>query len=106
MADWLSFRLTALYQALFSQYSNTGSKIPYTDAGIQIFNDATLNQLRVGVAIGHLADDPEPTVTTPRRSEVTPADLINRILRFTFNAEPAGAIHRVQINGTVAIPIA
>lgn len=103
--DWLDFRLTEAYQTIFLYYSNAGSKVPYTDAGIAIFEAATLKRLQIGVTVGHLADDPAPTVTVPKRADVSSADLLARVLRFSFRAEPAGAIEGVVLLGSVAIQL-
>ena len=101
--DWLHARLTERYQALFAKYTNESSKIPYTDAGIAIFEEATRSQIQRGVAIGHFTDDPPYSVTMPTRATAAPADVTNRIIRFEFRVDPAGAIEGATITGNVAI---
>jgi hypothetical protein len=99
--DWLYFRLLADIQQLFLDYSNRGSKIPYTDAGIQIFGAATRTRLQIGANLDHLAGDPAPRVTMPARADVPDADVLARVLRWTFEAQFAGAIQKAIISGAV-----
>jgi hypothetical protein len=102
--DWLFFRLTERYQAIFLDASNRGSKVPYTDAGIGIFEAATLAQLQIGEEIGHFVPG-SSSVDAPTLSEVSPADRVARTLRFAFATEPSGAIEKVVVSGSVAIPV-
>ena len=43
------------------------------------------------------------SVQVPRRSQVSDADVSNRVLAFTFETVAAGAIHSVDIDGFVSI---
>lgn len=103
-SDWLFFRLQERYQAIFLDYSNRGSKVPFTDAGIAVFEAATAAQLQLGETIGHFVPGTS-VVTVPALEDVSPADRTARTLRFTFNTQPAGAIEKVVISGSIAIPL-
>ena len=101
--DWTFFRMTEDLQNLFLQYSNMGSKIPYTDAGIQIIRSVISNRLRIGTRLGHFAAEPKPFVSDPRRRDISDADVAARLLRLSFGAQLAGAIHTTNIIGNIAI---
>lgn len=103
--DWLFFRLTERYQAIFLDYSNRGSKIPFTDGGIAVFEASTIAQLQLGENIGHFVPG-SSEVDVPTLAEVTPADRVARTLRFAFSTEPSGAIEKVVVTGSVSIPVA
>jgi hypothetical protein len=75
-------------------------KIPMSDAGIQAIRGVILARLQEGVTIGALLDDPEPTVTVPRASEISAGDRLARLLdNVTFRAQLAQAINFVSIAG-------
>ena len=60
----------------------------------------------VGDAIddGILRRDPAPTYSVPKVSSIDVNDRANRLLPdMKFVAELAGAIHRVQVRGTVSV---
>lgn len=101
--DWLYFRLVERFQTIFLDYTNRGSKVPFTDAGIGVFEAATRAQLQLGEQIGHFVPG-SSSVDVPALDEVSPADRVNRTLRFSFATEPSGAIEKVVVSGSVAIP--
>ncbi|EHL99381.1 hypothetical protein HMPREF9946_03143 [Acetobacteraceae bacterium AT-5844] len=88
-------------------------KIPYTDGGIAIIRQAMIAALDLGVRRGGIAEPsvdvdnnnriiPSYTTSVPARSQVSANDVANRILRdVTFTARLAGAIHAVEIRGTL-----
>jgi hypothetical protein len=77
-------------------------KIPYTNDGINLIVSAVTARLNQSIRDGYLTDDPTPIVTAPLASEVSQVDKSNRLLPdITFQAETAGAIHTVQIQGTI-----
>lgn len=98
--DWLTARIQEfVYQLLVNS-----PKVPYTNAGIASVEAEVRRALDLGVANDFIADDPEYTVTVPKASAVPPADKSARILKnVDFSATLAGAIHAVEVNGTVTL---
>jgi hypothetical protein len=98
--DWLHARLT---ERIFSRLVNL-PKVPYTDAGVAVFETEIRAQLSDGVSAGLLANDPAPTVRTPLVRSIPFNDRAMRVLpEITFAATLAGAIHWVRVNGTVSV---
>lgn len=98
--DWLEARIA---ERIFSRLANL-PKVPYTDAGVAIFETQVRAQLADGIGVGLLAADPPPVVSVPRVADVAFNDRAGRTLpdiRFTANL--AGAIHSVTVNGVVAV---
>lgn len=102
--DWVTARIREAIAQRFLSASNANDKIPYTDAGIQIFSAIVRKVLAVGEAIGHFTPDTSE-VTAPLASAVTSADKANRILRLSFVTEAAGAIESVRVNGSVVVDL-
>lgn len=108
--DWLSEQIKI---SVVSAMINANGKVPYTDNGIQVIVTAMRKVLDLGVTRGGIAppevaadDDqrmiPSYTVTFPRSSAVAFNDKANRVLRDVgFTARLAGAIHAVEIKGTL-----
>ncbi len=98
--DWLHARLS---ERIYGVLVNL-PKVPYTDAGVAIFEAAIRAQLDQAVSAGVLASVPPPTVTVPRVRDVAPNDRANRLLPdLKFNATLAGAVHAVTIRGVVTV---
>lgn len=98
--DWLTARIQEFVYALLVN----SDKVPYTNAGIAAVEAEVRRALELGVSNNFIADDPVYTVSVPRASAVSPADKAARILRdVDFTATLAGAIHAVDINGTVSV---
>lgn len=96
--DWLVARLQ---EAVFALLINN-AKVPYTDAGISTVKAAVAGVLGDGVRAGGLAATPKPFVTAPAAADVDAATKATRVLpNVNFGATLAGAIHAVQISGTV-----
>ena len=97
-ADWLKARLQeALYSLLIS-----ADKVPYTDSGIASVRSFMNVVLREAVAIDYITED--YTIIVPRAKDISSADKIARILKnVTFKAPLAGAIHKIEINGTLVL---
>jgi hypothetical protein len=88
-------------------------KVPYTDAGIAIVSQAMRAALDLGVRRGGIAPPmadadvpnriiPSYTVSVPARSQVSSIDVAARVLRdVRFTARLAGAIHAVEIRGSL-----
>lgn len=98
--DWLKARLT---ERIYSRLVNL-PKVPYTDAGVAIFEAEIKAQLEAAIQSGVLASDPKPTISVPRVRDVSAQDRANRLLPdIRFVATLAGAIHSVTINGVVSV---
>lgn len=99
--DWFEARLqvrivTALTRA---------PKIPFTDSGIAVIEAELRAQLTEGQAAGFLDPDPSTVIVSiPTALAVAPADRAARRLRpITFQARIAGAIHAVDLTGTITV---
>lgn len=103
-ADWLRSRCQEAYAQAFLDYSNRGSKIPYTDEGFQVFDQATRKILIQGEGAGHFIEGSH-FVNMPKRRDVSDADVNNRILRFDFGAALAGAVGEVRVDGTISVDL-
>lgn len=92
-----------MQEAIFSRMVNL-KKIPYTNQGVDIIvneMDAVLNR---SINQGILAADPAPVINKPNVRDVPFNDRAARLLPdLTFTAVLAGAIHKVQIRGTVTV---
>jgi hypothetical protein len=98
--DWLKARI----QERILNVLMNAAKLPYTDAGVDVVRSEIYAQLRQGIAVGGLAADPEPTVTAPKVADIDPADRANRLLPdVEFSATLAGAIHALEIRGTLSV---
>lgn len=98
--DWLENDMqTDVYNAVAGAL-----KVPFTDAGIALIENAILGSLERGIARGLLASDPAPRVTIPKASAVDASDKLARTLPdVKFSATLAGAIHKVEIRGVVSV---
>lgn len=98
--DWLKTRLAEdVFELLASLI-----KVPFTDAGIAMVEGAIRGVLQEGVTVGLLAASPAPAVFVPRAADVSSQNKANRILPdVTFTATLAGAIHKVEIEGTISL---
>lgn len=83
----------------------TEDKVPFTDGGIQAIGLQVEQILELGVKRQILVGGEDgPKVTLPKRSETQAADRANRFLRdVKFSGFYAGAVHKVQIDGTLSI---
>lgn len=91
--------------------TNAQGKVPYTDDGIQIIGNAITDPLDLNVRRGGIAPEeldendkiiPSYTVNLPRSSQVLVNDKANRVVNdLNFSARLAGAIHLLDIKGTL-----
>jgi hypothetical protein len=97
--DWLESRLEVeIYSNLVNQ-----RKIPYDDGGIILIKGAVEAVLQEAERAGVLIPGTS-VVTAPTYAEIPTNDVLNRILPdINFTALLQGAIHKVQINGTVTV---
>ena len=98
--DWLT---STIQSYVYSVLVNL-PKVPYTDSGITSIEAQIRKALQLGVDNNFIAPEPPFTVTVPRAASVPSIDKANRILRnVKFQATLAGAIHAVEIFGTVTV---
>lgn len=104
--DWLK----DLIQTNMAQMMINRNKVPYTDAGIQLCANNLRKSLQAGVTAGFLAPEevdsdgntiPSFTIYAPLSSDVDSVTKASRVLSLTFQARLAGAIHLVNISGSV-----
>jgi len=78
-------------------------KNPYTDVGIASITNEVYAVLNAGVAAGGFTPG-TPSVTAPKAAAVSPVDKANRLLPdVAFTAQLAGAIHTINVTGTVKV---
>lgn len=92
--DWVKARTE---EEILSLFVGTPTKVPYTNAGINLVAAAIQNVLNRGVNFGHFSPDVAPTVTAPDVSTISSADKINRELTLQATAVLAGAIQKVNL---------
>ncbi len=103
--DWLYFRLQEQVYALLRR----NLKVPYTDDGIGMIVGVVASVLQWGQRTSFLAFDnslgPQGyRIEYLKRAEQDLNDRASRLVKgITFTATVAGAIHAVQIHGTVSI---
>lgn len=79
-------------------------KLPYTNASVTLVKSIIRGVLREFQASGALDPETDPVITAPLVEDVSAVDRGNRLLPdVKFSARLAGAIHSVQIAGTLAI---
>lgn len=98
--DWLHVRIQErLFRLLI-----INEKIPYTLKGIDLVRSEIMAQLKEAVYRGLLAPEPEPTVSIPSIEDIDPATRGQRRLPdVRFSGRLAGAIHEIEIRGTVTV---
>lgn len=95
--DWLTARIE---EEVFSILSSV-EKVPFTDAGIAMIENAMKGPLQDAVDNGYLASF---TTSVPLAADVSLTNKGNRLLPdVKFTAVEAGAIHGVTINGTISV---
>jgi len=98
--DWLTARIQEFVYSLLVN----SPKVPYTDAGIASVEAEVRRALDLAVSNDFISPDPKYTVTVPLASSVSPANKAARLLQdVVFNATLSGAIHAVEITGTVSL---
>lgn len=96
--DWFIARLQERVFLLLASVA----KIPFTDGGIALIEGAVRAQCDEAVEEGFFA--PGFTVTVPKAADVSAPNKAARLLPdVKFNATLAGAIHKTEIDGVVAV---
>jgi hypothetical protein len=102
--DWLHARMSERIFGVIKDASDRGSKIPYTNAGINVIKAAGLAQLQEGVDNGFLAADPAPEMSFPDVDDIDENDRAERLLPDgTFTARYANAINKIAISGAITV---
>lgn len=93
--DWTKVRLE---EEILGLQVGTPTKIPYTNAGINIVVAAISSVMTRGVNFGHFSPDFPPRIIAPDISQVSAAEKQARTLTVQVEAVLAGAIQKVIIN--------
>jgi len=98
--DWLQARLE---EKIFGTLA-TSDKVPYTDSGIAIIENDMRFIFEAAVRSGGIASSQDYTITVPKAADISQNDKATRRLTgIKFTARLAGAIHAVEIQGTVTL---
>lgn len=100
--DWAKRRIEEEVLTLFTQ---TPTKIPYTDAGIALVANAVQAVLDRGVTNGHFTPDGvngPPSVSIPLRRNISSTLIQTRTLQLTAQATLAGAIQKLELTLNVS----
>ncbi|NLU42207.1 MAG: DUF3383 domain-containing protein [Firmicutes bacterium] len=102
--DWLKARM----EERISRTLFVNGKIPYDNLGIGLIIEPIKAVLQEATRNGLIARDDFGnglyTVTAPRRQDIAATDRANRILPDVYwDAELAGAVHKVQVTGVVRV---
>ena len=91
-------------ERIFTRLANS-EKIPFTTNGITVIESELRAELQISVNEGFISNDPNAiTVTVPDIDSIDPADKALRFLQgLEFSAILAGALHKVQIDGTLTL---
>lgn len=102
--DWLSRRLQEDTYSTIRAANNSGRKIPMSGKGLKVIENVVLGRLLVAVRTGFLDGERPPSVLPKTIDQIAPADRAARLYRqVDWNAYVAGAIHKVNIVGTLSV---
>lgn len=100
--SWLETRLAEDVYGLFASAANRLSKVAYTDEGIAAVEATVRSRLDIAVATGLLVEGYQ--VSVPLIEQTLLVDRVERRLKdVNFEAQLAGAIKFVEINGVVTV---
>lgn len=95
---WVRSRMV---EDIFATLSGTATKIPYTQGGLDVLEATIRRRLQIAVDNGHFSSF---TLTMPTIDDELDSDIEARTVRnISWTAVPAGAIHRVIVQGNVAV---
>lgn len=98
--DWVAARIQENVFGLLAR----SKKVPYTDEGVLGIVSMVEEVIKQGVVVGGFAPTPEPTVTAAPVAGQPVNDRLAREYRgVSFAATLAGAIHSVNVRGTVTV---
>jgi hypothetical protein len=98
--DWFEARVVERIVAMLAN----NDKIAYTNKGAQLAGTQVEGQILEGIEATYIDGESPWSVTVPRVADVNPNDRIARTLpnvKFAFVLQ--GAVHKVQITGTVRV---
>jgi hypothetical protein len=79
-------------------------KVPYTDAGIDMYRSVIAGTLKQFIDTGFIADTPAPYISLPAAASVSSTSKAARNLpNVSFTATLAGAINTTTINGVLSV---
>jgi len=97
-AAWLEARISENVTELLTRTTDRGSKVPYTDEGLQMIESAIAEVMEVAVKIGLILND--YVINVPKRSETSFVERTNRVVEgITFEANLQGAVRTATIRG-------
>jgi hypothetical protein len=98
--DWIAANIQT---EVFATLANE-PKIPFTNAGVDTIKAKVYAVLSSAVSRKILRPDPKPLVSAPDVADISTANRSARTLPdVTFSAQVAGAIHKVQVRGTITV---
>lgn len=99
----IDFITARIQENVFGRMINL-PKIAFTDKGIAVPEAEVRGVMQLGISQSIFTNDPAPVVTVPLAKDVDANDKANRLLPdLNFTATLAGAIHAVEVNGTVTL---
>lgn len=98
--DWIKARIE---ESIIAAFVAAPTKIPYTNAGINILAAAVYQVFDRGINFGHISPDVRPTLTVPEVSTIGAAAKAARELTMTANVVLSGAIHKLILPITVQL---
>ena len=107
--DWLKARMTERIYGTLIQAKARAQKVPYSQKGFDTIGNDVSAALQTALDTNFLLFDNELDealgylVVVPRFADVSTADKAARIIRISFAATVAGAIHAVRIIGTISV---
>ena len=93
--DWLKKRIE---EAILGAFVGAKTKIPFTDAGINMIRQVVIGVYDQGVSYGHLSPDFPRVIDLPNAADISTANKQARLLVGTGNVVLAGAVHAAQLN--------
>lgn len=98
--DWIAANMAIAMFTLLSQLP----KLPYDTAGLGLVKSTGLGILGQATTMGILTLDTAPSFTVPAIETIPAADKANRVLNnVTFTGVLAGAVQKINIQGTVTL---
>lgn len=98
--DWLE---ATMQTNVFVPLANS-PKVPYTDLGVAVIENAIRQTLQTGVNNGLIDGNSPLTVSAPKVLDIPANTRAQRVLPdMKFSCRLAGALHFVQIDGTVTV---
>ena len=104
LQDWVAARSEERVLALLIRESNANRKLPYDDTGIARIGNEVRGVLLQGENVKHFVRG-RTRVTVPRLADIPLDQRQQRRVTITFEAELAGGIERVTVNGALVFEL-